>query len=312
VILGVPPARLADRWRHLSDSGLAWVAAYPAAVTTAERTTALIEVDCAPGAVHTVAARLEIDQRVVTIEHVAPRKDLLLTVMTRTLDDLSELMLDELPGIKGIVSTQTHLAAHMYFEGSRWRLDALDSDQLTALEQISWHASSPSTVLASPALTPGVVSLARALSRDGRASAADLAATTDRPSSTVRRQLSALLASGSLTFRCDIAQPVTRWPLLAYFWCQAPDLQRDELLNLLRRNANVRLCLSLLGPTNFVVALWSESLTKIQATQIKLEECMPSVQVTDVSVALRARKRMGWLLRPDGRATGEVIPVAAL
>lgn len=37
---------------------------------------------------------------------------------------------------------------------------------------------------------------------------------------------------------------------------------------------------------------------------------MPVGGVVDVTVVLRTRKRMGWLLHPDGRCTGDVVPVA--
>ncbi|MEU6263512.1 hypothetical protein [Saccharopolyspora shandongensis] len=43
--------------------------------------------------------------------------------------------------------------------------------------------------------------------------------------------------------------------------------------------------------------------------QDSLEKLLPAGGIVNSSVILRTRKRVGWLMHPDGRCTGEVIPL---
>lgn len=79
----------------------------------------------------------------------------------------------------------------------------------------------------------------------------------------MRRQLARLIRSRSVVFRCEVAQ--------------------------LRTEPRVRPCLSLTGPANFLVTMWTASLPDLMAVQTWL---------------------LGWMLHPDGRCTDEVVPLA--
>jgi hypothetical protein len=90
-----------------------------------------------------------------------------------------------------------------------------------------------------------------------------------------------------------------------------PGAAIDAVVAQLRQEARVRLCLSLTGPANFLVTAWTGSLADLTQLQTWLESVLTGGEVVDASVILRTRKRMGWLLHPDGRCTGEVVPLAA-
>lgn len=305
-VLDRSPASLARRWDRLRSDGLAWATAYPATATTGGSTTALVEVDCAPGALDRVCRVLDVDPDVVTIEHAARGRNLILTVIAASFADMSGVILDRLSRIDGVTSTRTHLCARLHVEGSRWRLDALDRAQVEAVAALDPLPVEPlpPVDLTSATYRP----LADLLSRDGRASAATLAQRTGRPTSTVRRQLTALLRSRSLVFRCEVAQLLTRWPVCVTWWCRVPSDAHEHLVGRLRLEPRVRLCMSLTGPANFLVTMWTGSLVDLMRSQAWLEGMLSSGEIVDTSVILRTRKRMGWLLHPDGRCTGQVVP----
>jgi DNA-binding Lrp family transcriptional regulator len=108
-----------------------------------------------------------------------------------------------------------------------------------------------------------------------------------------------------------VAQLLTRWPVCVTWWCRVPGAEIDAVVAALRREPRVRLCLSLTGPANFLVTAWTSSLADLLQLQTWLETALAGGEVVDASVILRTRKRMGWLLHPDGRSTGEVVPLAA-
>lgn len=310
-VLGVSAATLAARWHRLRADGLSWVTAYPVAVVTGPSLVALVEVDCAAGTVTEVSTRLAADPRVATIEHAARGRDLILTVFAGSFADMASALLDDLAVTPGVVSTRAHIAARIHLEGSRWRLDALDAGQLETLraqDRADRGDPVPPVDLRGPTYAP----LVAALGRDGRASATELAAATGRPASTVRRQLSRLIRSRSVVFRCEVAQLRTRWPVCVTWWCRVPGAAQDDLVAQLRAEPRVRLCLSLTGPANFLVTMWTASLPDLMAVQTWLEGRLGGGEIVDTSVILRTRKRMGWMLHPDGRCTDEVVPLAVV
>lgn len=308
-VLGVSAAGLARRWDRLQAEGLAWSTAYPATAISGGSTTALVEVDCAPGALDRVCASLDTDPHVMTIEHAARGRNLILTVIAASFADMSGVILDGLSRVEGVTSTRTHLCAQLHIEGSRWRLDALDRAQSEGVRGLD---ETPTAHVAPVDLTsPTYQPLAEALARDGRATAAGLAELTNRPASTVRRQLGTLLRSRSLVFRSEVAQLLTRWPVCVTWWCRVPADAQEQLVTSLRQEPRVRLCMSLTGPANFLVTMWTGSLSDLMRAQAWLEGLLGTGEIVDTSVILRTRKRMGWLLHPDGRRTGEMVPPTA-
>ncbi len=304
-VLGSAPATLARRWAALRAVGLAWVTAYRSPVEPARTVTGLVELDCLPGRLDEVVVRLETEPGVITIEHAASGPDLMLTVAASTFADMSALVMDTLARTPGARSMRTHIAAQVHVEGSRWRLDALTAGQRDAVLAAAArdHSPGPAVDTASPTFAP----LVRVLAHDGRANAAEVAVLVGRPQATVRRQLGALLRSGSVAFRCDVAQMLTRWPVNVTWWCRIPGADVERVVRHVRSDARVRLCMSLTGPANFLVTAWTASLHDLMQMQAWLEGALPVGGIVDVTVVLRTRKRMGWLLHPDGRCTGDVV-----
>lgn len=306
-VLDAAPVTLARRWERLRAAGLAWVTSYPV-VRDDLMQVALVEVDCAPGRLDEVAAALEAEPSVMTIEHAARGRDLLLTVNATSFARLSALVLDRLGRVPGVASTRTHLAAGVHLEGSRWRLDALDAGQIEAVRALRRSERGPAAGapdLQGPVFRP----IVRELGADGRAGAAEIAARIGRPASTVRRQLATLVHSGVLVFRCEVAQLLTRWPICVTWWIRLPTDDVDDAVRRIRGDARVRLCLSLTGPANFLVTAWTHTVGELVGMQAALEHALPAAEIVDTSVILRTRKRMGWLLHPDGRCTGTTVPL---
>ncbi|MGW5649214.1 hypothetical protein ACWEV3_37870 [Saccharopolyspora sp. NPDC003752] len=72
----------------------------------------------------------------------------------------------------------------------------------------------------------------------------------------------------------------------------------------MREDSRVRLCMSVTGSANLVVNAWTADMG-----DLCLERLLPAGGIVNSSVILRTRKRVGWLMHPDGRCTGEVIPL---
>lgn len=180
-ILGTTAATLARRWQSITERGLAWITAYPAPLTGGGSITAIIEVTCGRADSADLVDALVRDPRVVSIEHAARGRDLVLTVQTSTLDELSGLVLDELPGFAGVQSTQTHTCTALHVEGSRWRLDSLDGTQLAAIAALGDASDRPGSARPESLTDDVARSLVGELTGNGRASAPEIASALGGP-----------------------------------------------------------------------------------------------------------------------------------
>ncbi|MBB5153519.1 Lrp/AsnC ligand binding domain-containing protein [Saccharopolyspora phatthalungensis] len=306
-ILDSTPATLAGRWARLHTEGLAWVTAHPGG-DYQRIVLALVEVDCLPGARADAVRAVCADPRAVTVEESTRGRDLLLTVITRDLAELTRFVLDDLPRLPGVERQRTHVVSATHRDGSSWRLDALSPQQQRAFEAAA-RTLRPVPGVSAQANARALIG---ALAYDGRQAAADLARRTGRNPATVRRQLGRLLSSGLLSFRCEVAQSVSNWPISSTWMGSVAPADHQRTVQALATFPELRLCASTTGDSNIVFTFWTRSLPDLLRLEGLIGERIPWLRVKDNGVNLRTPKRMGWMLHPDGRATGEVIPPAAL
>nr|QIY94283.1 Lrp/AsnC family transcriptional regulator [Streptomyces sp. S1D4-11] len=145
------------------------------------------------------------------------------------------------------------------------------------------------------------------LSVDGRMSVRDLSAATDTSLTTMRRKLQPLLAS-RLSLRCDLARPLSGWPLSAVYFASVPGQHVEETSRVLAGVREVRSCAITAGPHNLLIDVWLRDLRDVHAFEAHLSRRLPRLTVADRSVVLRAVKHMGHLLDRDGRCIA-VVPL---
>ncbi|MCP2338607.1 Lrp/AsnC family transcriptional regulator [Actinomadura rupiterrae] len=294
--LGVDGSTAARRWARLTGAGLAWLTCFPLHVGDQTWLSAFVEVDCAPGRLHEVAAALVEDPNVFNLEHVTGGRDLLLTLVCRDQAELARYVGFRLGRLPGVAATRTQIATTLHAEGSRWRLDRLNEEQRRIL-----LGDGPNRPAEPRPMRPGDLELARVLAQDCRASVAELAARTGLSPSTVRRRLARMEADGGLAFRCEVARDLSGWPVAAYLWLSAPAGEAARIVALLAGLRETRLCASLTGADNLLVNVWLRSMDGIHAVEQALVRRFPELRVTDRTVTLWPVKMAGQLLDPHGR-----------
>ncbi|MFE2937971.1 Lrp/AsnC family transcriptional regulator [Streptomyces sp. NPDC059255] len=305
-VLGINPVTVARRWNRLTGAGLAWVTAYPRVSNTRAVVTGVIEVDTEPGAAEDVAWALAAHPSMPNIKLTAGGRDIVATVQTMSLDELARLATSQFQRTPGVRATRTHVSTGVPTEGSQWRLRSLDSTQSARIE-----AALPPVHRAAPVAGAGWDSLdahlLELLSTDGRMSLRELSARTDAGVSTVRRRLHSLLAS-RLNLRCDLARPLSGWPLSAVYFASVPGKYLDETSRILAGVREVRSCFIAAGPHTLVIDVWLRALSDVHAFEAHLSRQLPRLTVNDRSVVLRTVKHMGRLLDHDGTCVG-VVPL---
>jgi DNA-binding Lrp family transcriptional regulator len=300
--LGVTAGTLARRWERLTARGLAWVYAAPGPAFSRSRVTAFVLVRCRLGAREDLAAAIAAFDEAVTVETTAPGSaDLLLDVLTPDLASLTRFLTERLSALDGITAVECLVATALYTEGSRWRLRSLDATQLTAL-------GGPAAGERQPAPRPDLDALDRVLlaelAADGRLELAELAQRAGTSAATVRRRLNRLTGSHLMTFRCDMAPPLTGLPVAVTFRGRLPARDVNALHRALAALPECRLLAAVTGTDNVLATFWLRDIAEIQRRETSLCTRLPTLTVTDRIIGLHTVKRMGHLLDRDGRRTG--------
>ncbi|MFJ3958048.1 Lrp/AsnC family transcriptional regulator [Arthrobacter sp. NPDC090010] len=299
-ILGAHPATLARRWERLHDSGLAWVTAH----LKGDPSTMLmvfVDVECEPGRRDTAVAALAAIPEVQTVDVATSSPDLALTVLTRSLAECTEHVLPGIASSPGVLSIQSELCTRLHAGGHSWRLSALDREQIAAFAELARVEPFTGPV------PDAAMDLLPLLARNGRVSAADMARELGRSPATVHRQLAKVLGSGLLSFRCEVAQGPAGYPVACRWLAKAPAGRHAETAAALSGLRNVRLAASTTGRSNFIIMMWLRTVADVLTAELALQERIPGLELIRSTVMMRSAKRVGFMLRPDGTATGEVV-----
>jgi DNA-binding Lrp family transcriptional regulator len=305
-VLGVHATTLAARWERLKSGGAAWVTAHLAG-DPQQMLLAFVAVDCDMNLRDSVTAQLAAIPEIITVEEAASNRDLMLTVITRSLEEFSTMVIAQLKTIEGLTKYQTALCTRLHTSADEWRLNILSRAQLATLRTLGQPGTSDGKQAVAGQLPESHLDLLPFLARDGRATAAEIARDLGRHPATVQRQLNRVLASGILLFRCEIAQGYSSYPVTCQWFANVPAGRHEEAAAAIRTISNVRLSASTTGPTNFVIIMWLQSLADVMTAELALQQKVPGMELVESVVMLRTVKRVGWMLNGDTTASGAVV-----
>jgi DNA-binding Lrp family transcriptional regulator len=301
-VLEVDASTLSRRWANLNRAGLAWISVHPG-VLLPWGSLAFIEVDCRSGSRDAVSAVLAHDPATWNIEYTTGRRDLFLTVGTRSLQELDAYVAERVATIPGVTATRTHFVRHIYREGSSWRLNALSSGQQRAL---SPDRSDQPAQFTEP--TQFELSLLRALASDGRRTASSVATELGRSVSAVTRGIDRLVNTLHANMRCEIAHHVAGWGATANLYLSVPQDGLQFLADGLSSLSSVRLCAATTSPSNLLCQVWMHGIEELDEVEAYILHRCPAARVDDRWMVPRFAKRVGHLLDRHGRRTGCVVP----
>ncbi|MCZ2401847.1 Lrp/AsnC family transcriptional regulator [Paenarthrobacter sp. Z7-10] len=300
-ILGVHATTLASRWERLRSSGAAWITAHLIGEPD-KMSLSFLDVQCDLNRRSPVIDAACAIPEIVTVDEAARNRDLILTVITPTLAELSQQVIPALAAIPGLNRYQVSLCTRLHLGGDNWRLNILTRAQQQQFGQRKRTEAAGRDPF--PAVSPDMI---RMLMRDGRTTAAQMSRELGGHPATVRRQLDRLLASHLLTFRCELAQAYSGFPVTCHWFGRVPADRHDEVARALGSFRNVRLIASTTGSTNFMVGMWLRSVADVISAELAMAERVPELHLVESAVILNSPKRVGWLLEPNGKATGVVV-----
>lgn len=308
-VLGVHATTLAGRWDRMRAAGAAWTTSHFMG-DPKNMCLAMVDVDCEMDLRPDVTAALADLSEVITVEEAASNRDLTLTVITSDLEQFSTHVLPRLREIRGLTKYQTALCTRIHTSGYAWRLNVLTRAEQQALRAVagpeSANPSAPDAIVVP--LPQSHLAIIPFLARDGRATAAEIARALGRNPATVQRQIGRVLASRKLSFRCEIAQKLSGYPITVQWFTNVPAGRHEAAATELRSIRNVRFSASTTGRTNFTMIMWLRSLTEVMEIELAIQERIPGIELVESVIMLKTAKRVGWMLNPDSTSTGTFVP----
>jgi len=299
-VIGVDPVTVARRWKRLSESGVAWVTAYPG--PDGSGTTALVDIAVGPRHLDAAARHISADPHVFTLERATGAYSLTAIVGATDVGRLIGHSLDRIERAPGVSAVEIHLVTRIFLEASRWRMRGLDTAQLSRLKELA-----PPIPVRHVRDTPLDSEVVGVLAADGRAAGTDIAGVLGTSVHTARRRLDRVLTSGQLVFRCDVAQPFTGWPVCATFRAAVAPAKVTATAQTLSTLPEIRMCMACTGPHNLHISVWLRAIDDVHRLESLLAERLPDLHITDRVIVLRQYKSGGRVLDEAGRA----VPVPA-
>jgi DNA-binding Lrp family transcriptional regulator len=305
-VVGADAANLSRRWRRLSEQGIAWVTGMIESPEVDRLGVALIELECAPGDLMATVRRLSADPEVATIDLTVGGRDLMVTVITDSPQQVADYVLHSLVRVPGIRAARTHLVTERLLDARRWRLRELSPAEVSAVP-----GPRPPRPRAARQVAPELRrALRQELAADGRATATGIAERHGLSVQRVTDAIASLRATGELYLRTDLTLSLSEWPVYTWYFLQVPARSMAQARVTLAQVPEVRLAALCASRYNLVLAVWLRSMHDVQAFEVALARALPGAVIADRSVVLRIAKHMWHVLDERGRATGEVVPLS--
>ena len=296
-ILGADAATLNRRWRELHAAGTAWISTFD---TGSWEAGALVEISCHSGANLRVAAALAETPEAIGVDLTAGGRDVVATVAAPSEAALWTYLLEALPLIDGIESVRSHPIARNVFDGSAWRIRALDSLEVQQVQALAPGGGERSTAR-NAELERQIITV---LNSDGRATATAIGGALGESPRHIRDTMAQMAASGRLHQRTDLVRGASGWPVSAWYFLRVPASKLDGVTARLPHLDELRIVSHTVGPYDLIMGVWLKSLSEVQRLEQHLEVKLSGVSTADRSVVLRSVKQLGQILDERGRATG--------
>ncbi|QOV39969.1 Lrp/AsnC family transcriptional regulator [Streptomyces ferrugineus] len=297
--LGEPERTVVRRGTRLLDSGLVRIGA----MAVRGRST-VVAMRCAPGRARVVATALARRPDSV-FAHVLTGTWDCVAEMQCPRDRLPGLVMDELPGLPGIVRTLTLPVLRHVRTIREWHAGLLTEAEITALADGTPATAAPGSAdLLPPVDGAGELSradrlLVNALAEDGRCTYDELARVCGVSEATARRRLGALRRGGRVRIRAVIEPALLGLPVEAVLWVRAVPAAVDTVTAALAGSPHVRYASFVTGERQLLALTAFPDEAALHDFVTRSAWLREAVSV-DVSMVLGSLKRGGMLSRYIG------------
>jgi DNA-binding Lrp family transcriptional regulator len=295
-VLGVSDQTVARRYRRLRSAGVLRVVGLKARKQLGSLGW-FLRIRCVPGAGPAIAAALARRADTAWIQLLNGNTEVLCTLRGDARED-REALLAKLPRGERIVDVTAHSLLHMFTGGpmALGFLQVLPAQRVEPLRQ---------------PVRGGQVELGEldfalfdALGVDGRASHAELAATTGWSESTVRRRMDQLRAVGVLYFDIELDMPVFGFRSATWLWLSVPPADLAAAGEALIKFPEVAYAAATTGTANLAACVVCRDETEFYEFLTAKAATIPGVQHVETAPIIRTVKQASPTKSPIAAGAG--------
>lgn len=242
---GSSVATVARRGQQLLARGLVRIAAVPSVDRFGPTEQLLVRLRCEAGAQHRVAQVIAARPDVRFVCLVTGAHDLVAEILTPKGSDLVTVLVDQLQGIPGVVSSEAELVLHMYKVSHDWSRQIL-GDAAPAATARELHVCGPSD------FDDTDEKILAFLREDGRASFPVVAQAMGVNESTVRRRFETLTSRGCLQMVTLVPAALLGYETEVILWLDVTPSQLDAVARALIGHRGVRFVAATLGQASLM------------------------------------------------------------
>ncbi|MGW0969770.1 Lrp/AsnC family transcriptional regulator [Streptomyces sp. NPDC002516] len=214
------------------------------------------------------------------------------------------LLFREIPRVGNIAEVSAHRLLHTYLGGpTAWQghTTALTDEQQEHLRRALDSSDEADEPKLRSTLSEADWHLLAALQNNGRISYTDLAAETGQSSSTITRRLTALQASGMLTFDVEISAEVYGITTQALLWMSVAPAHLNQVANTLIQHRELAFLASTTGPTNLVALVLCKSPGELHDYLADRLSALDAIRMLETSPVQRTLKTCSPFLHSGPR-----------
>ncbi|MBX7551056.1 Lrp/AsnC family transcriptional regulator [Streptomyces sp. tea 10] len=266
-VLGVSDQTVARRYRRLVATGGVRVVALRDAYRLGQDQW-MLRVRCAPDSALAIGEALAKRPDTFWIGLASGGTEVILLTRPHRPGDHDDLLLGKLPRTPRVLEIRAHQLLHRFYGGvDGWlrKFGALTEDEIAALRAdpgcVSDSGPGPGSGPPSgPArLEPDDEPLLAVLERDGRATYPELQRATGRSDSSVKRRLTALLASGAIYLDVEYPPRIFGYPVSALLWITAVPAALSAVGRALAAHGPIAHVSATAGSSNLVASVVARS-----------------------------------------------------
>jgi DNA-binding Lrp family transcriptional regulator len=273
----------------------------------------LVRLQAAPGSAQRIADTLAQRPDTRWVRLYSGGTEIVCTLQARNPEQRNALFLHGLPGSRHVTAITAHSILHVFTPVAyAGYASALSAGQLAALgdavqEPLDATGEASPRVAGAGAWQPGAATVLRAeddplieeLARDGRASAADLAAATHWHESTVRRRIEELCRAGLLYFDIDVDDAVLGVSTNVMLWLKVEPAALDAAGRAVAAHPEIPFAAATTGPTNLAVSAVFRDARHLYGYLTTRLADLPGLQSVETAPIIGTVKRIGrWQAAP--------------
>jgi DNA-binding Lrp family transcriptional regulator len=287
--VGASESTVSRRANRLIQQGVVRIAGVADPIRCGLGYPVLLQVECAVGAVGSVARALALRPDVRFLALLTGTYDLVLEIIVPSRAHLATVLVEQLNLVPGITRTTTESVVRNFKTSYDWSRELLgDAVRHVAPPRPAAEAGEPIT------FGPVDLQLLQLLATDGRLSLAELAGRVGVGESVVRRRVDGLTSSGALRFATLVDPLLMGYDCELFLWLDVDLGRLEEVAAALAERPEIRYLSATAGYSDLVAEVILRDLDDLYRFNTTVLAALPGIRRSEIGIELQTIKR-GYL-----------------